>query len=83
MKQSNEVTAQELQLEWVRRRLEELEKINAKLVEMQQLASYAASGNLNPQESAQIQEWFAILQAELKVMEGQAFLAKQLGGIVQ
>ena len=83
MDQSNEETLQKLQLDWVRRRLEALDKINTKLLEMRQLAIYAANRNLNPQESAQVQAWFAILQTELNAMEEQAFLVKQPVGILQ
>lgn len=57
------------QLEWVRRRLEALDKIEAKLQEMRSLASYAASRNLSESEAAQVQEWVDILQAEINAID--------------
>lgn len=56
-------------LDWIRRRLEALDKIEAKLKEMRQLAVYAASRSLEEQETRQIQEWINILQAEVKELD--------------
>jgi len=56
-------------LNWVCRRLEALEKIEAKLLEMRKLATYAASRTLSETESAQVQEWIDILQAEVTAMD--------------
>ena len=53
------------QLAWARRRLEALDKIEAKLREMRTLAEYAASRSLSETEVAQVQEWVNILQAEV------------------
>ena len=57
------------QLEWVRRRLEALDQIEAKLRQMRQLATYAASRNLTDEEVAQVQEWVNILQAEVNALD--------------
>ena len=52
-------------VEWVRRRLEALDKMEVKLREMKALATYAASRSLTEQEVALVQEWVDILQAEV------------------
>lgn len=57
------------ELEWVRRRLVALDRIEAKLQEMRSLASYAASRNLSESEAAQVQEWVDILQAEINAID--------------
>lgn len=56
-------------LEWVRRRLETLDKIEVKLKKMRELAVYAASHSLDEREAGQIQEWVNILQAEVKELD--------------
>jgi len=61
-------------LEWSRRRLEALDKIEAKLQEMKALAAYAASRSLSKTESAQVQEWVDILQSEVIVMDKETAL---------
>ena len=53
------------QLAWARRRLEALDKMEVKLREMRELAVYAAGRTLAPRETAQVQEWMNILQAEV------------------
>ncbi len=53
------------QLAWARRRLEALDKMEVKLREMRELAVYAAGRTLAPKETAQVQEWMNILQAEV------------------
>ncbi len=57
------------QLEWIRRRLEALDKMEGKLRAMRELAVYAASRHLNEQEVAQVQEWMDILQAEVSAID--------------
>ncbi len=57
------------ELDWVHRRLEALDKIEAKLLEMRELATYAASRTLTARESAKVQEWVDILQAEVKAID--------------
>ena len=57
------------QLAWARRRLEALDKMEAKLREMRALAVYAASRSLSEQEISQVQEWMDILQAEVAAMD--------------
>lgn len=57
------------QLEWVRRRLEALDKIEAKLNEIRELVIYAASRTLSEAETAQVQEWIDILQAEVNALD--------------
>lgn len=57
------------QLKRVRRRLEALDKIEARLQEMRSLASYAASRNLSESEAVQVQEWVDILQAEVQAID--------------
>ncbi|MGI6093117.1 MAG: hypothetical protein ACOYD5_09070 [Negativicutes bacterium] len=57
------------QLEWVRRRLEALDKIEAKLRQMRELAIYAASRTLTNEEASQVQEWINILQAEVNEID--------------
>jgi len=56
-------------LEWVRLRLEALDKIEAKLLEMRNLATYAAGRCLGEKELAQVQEWVNILQAEVNAID--------------
>ena len=51
------------QLTWARRRLEALDKMEAKLREMRALAEYAASQSLSENDVVQVQEWMDILQA--------------------
>ena len=67
----NEITEEfcREQLEWARRRIEALDKIEVKLKEMRELAVYAASRSLNEKESAEVQEWVDILKAEVKAMD--------------
>ena len=57
------------QLEWARRRLEALDKIEAKLKEMRELAIYAASRTLGPKEAVQVQEWVDILKTEVRDLD--------------
>ena len=57
------------QFEWTRRRLEALDKIEAKLLEMRELAVYAASRTLGQKEVAQVQEWLDILKAEVNALD--------------
>ena len=57
------------QFEWARRRLEALDKIEAKLLEMRELAVYAASRTLGQKEVAQVQEWVDILKAEVNYLD--------------
>ena len=57
------------QLTWARRRLEALDKMEAKLREMRALAEYAASRSLSETEVAQVQEWMDILQAEVVAID--------------
>ena len=57
------------QLAWSRRRMEALDKMEAKLREMRTLAQYAASRILSETEAAQVQEWVNILQAEVVAIE--------------
>lgn len=57
------------QFEWTRRRLEALDKIEAKLLEMRELVVYAASRTLGQKEVAQVQEWVDILQAEVNALD--------------
>lgn len=57
------------QLVWARRRLEALDKIEAKLREMRALAEYATSRRLSETEVAQVQEWMDILQAEVVAID--------------
>jgi flagellin-like hook-associated protein FlgL len=57
------------QLKWARRRLEALDTIEAKLLEMRQLAVYAACRPLGENERKEVQEWIDILQAEVKALD--------------
>lgn len=57
------------QLDRARRRLEALDKMDAKLREMRELAEYAARYSLSETEVAQVQEWINILQAEVVAMD--------------
>ena len=57
------------QFEWTRRRLEALDKIEAKLLEMRELVVYSASRTLGQKEVAQVQEWVNILQAEVNALD--------------
>lgn len=57
------------QLDWIRRRLEALDEIEVKLKEMREIAVYAASRNLTARESAKVQEWVNILQAEVNALD--------------
>lgn len=57
------------QLEWARRRIEALDKMEAKLREMRALAVYAANRSLSETEVVQVQEWMDILQAEVVAMD--------------
>lgn len=66
------------QLEWSRRRLEALDKIEAKLLEMRELARYATSRILSQKESAQVQEWVDILQAEVNAMDKETVIGNPL-----
>lgn len=56
-------------LEWARQRLEALDKIEVKLLEMRELATYAASRDLGEKELAQVQDWVNILQAEVNAID--------------
>lgn len=66
--ESNEKTCQE-QLAWVRRRMEALDKIEAKLRQMRELAIYAASRTLSEKEAAEVQEWVDILQTKVNAID--------------
>lgn len=57
------------QLGWVRRRLEALGTMDAKLKEMRQLAACAASRTLGEKELTQVQERVAGLQAEVNAID--------------
>ena len=57
------------QLAWAKRRLEALDKMEAKLREMRALAVYAANRSLSETEVVQVQEWMDILQAEVVAMD--------------
>ena len=57
------------QLTWAHRRLAALDKMEAKLREMRELAEYAASRSLSKQEVAQVQEWVDILHAEVTAID--------------
>ena len=57
------------QLAWARRRLEALDKIEAKLREMRTLAEYATRRSLSETEVAQVQKWVNILQAEVVAID--------------
>lgn len=57
------------ELDWIRRREEALDKIEAKLLQMRELAAYAAGQNLSESEAAQVQEWIGILQAEIDAID--------------
>lgn len=57
------------QLELVCRRLETLDKIEAKLLEMRELATYAANQKLSQQELAQIQEQIDSLKADINALD--------------
>lgn len=63
----NELGEKALQeeLDWVRRRTDALARIEAKLLQMRELAIYAAGQNLNESEAIQVQEWINILQSEI------------------
>ncbi len=67
----NELTKEYCQeeLEWTRRRLEALAKIESKLLAMRQLAVYAASRSLTGEESARLQELMDSLQAEVQALD--------------
>jgi len=57
------------QLDLVRRRMEALDKIEARLRQMRELATYAASRTFSEKESVQLQEWIDILQAEVNAID--------------
>ena len=57
------------QFDWTRRRLEALDKIEAKLLKIRELAVYAASRTLSQKEVAQVQEWVDILKAEVDALD--------------
>lgn len=69
--------AQQEQQEWLHRRLAALDKMEAKLRQMRELAVYAASRNLKEHEVAQVQEWMNLLQAEVYALDKAT--ARQLG----
>ena len=76
MEEVIEETRQE-QVEWLHRRLAALDKMEAKLRQMRELAVYAASRNLKEHEIAQVQEWMNLLQAEVYALDKAT--ARQLG----
>ena len=57
------------QLAWARRRLEALDKMEAKLREMRELAVYAASRSLRETEVAQVQDWMNVLHREVVYLD--------------
>lgn len=57
------------QMAWVQKRLEALEKMEAKLREMRALAIYAAGKTLAPREAAQVQEWMNVLHREVVTLD--------------
>ena len=57
------------QLAWVRRRMEALDKIEIKLRQMRELATYAACRILSEKEATEVQEWVDILQVEVKAID--------------
>ena len=57
------------QLEWTRRRLEALDKIESKLQAMRQLAVYAAGRTLAGEEASRIQVLMDSLQAEVQALD--------------
>ena len=57
------------QLNRVRHRMEALDKIEAKLRQMRELATYAVSRTLSKKEVAQVQEWVDILRAEVEAID--------------
>ena len=59
----------QVQLDWVRCRLETLDKIEAKLKEIRELAAYALIRILSPAEAAQIQEWVDVLKNEIQALD--------------
>jgi flagellin-like hook-associated protein FlgL len=59
------LTISQEQLEWVRCRLEALDKIETKLKAMRELAAYAANHALSKKEADRVQEWVNILQEEI------------------
>ncbi|KTE92005.1 hypothetical protein AT727_03460 [Desulfitobacterium hafniense] len=72
MGQLNDEIHQE-RLEWTRRRLEALAKMEVKLREMRELARYAAGRSLSVTEAAQVQEWMDILQKEVIAIDRETF----------
>ena len=68
MEEVIEETRQE-QLEWLYRRLAALDKMEAKLRQMRELAVYAASRSLKEHEVDQVQEWMNLLQAEVYALD--------------
>lgn len=73
MGQLNDEIHQEQRLEWIRRRLDALDKMEVKLREMRELARYAAGRSLSVTEAAQVQEWMDILQKEVIALDGETF----------
>jgi FtsZ-binding cell division protein ZapB len=56
-------------LEWARRRLEALDKIEVKLKTTRSLAVYAATHKLSEREIIKIQGWINILQTEVNELD--------------
>ena len=52
----------------VQRRLAALDKIEAKLKEIRELAVYAAGRSLSDEERAQVQEWIQCLESEVEAI---------------
>lgn len=57
------------QLDWIRLRINALNKIESILRQMRELATYAANRTLSEQEAAEVQEWVDMLQAEVNVID--------------